>query len=346
MMTFSGDTVQARSNTYWQQLLTGRELKEGDSVQVNGAEYAFRGGILRQREVYSAEQEQTREAFGFKWEKRDTYESPAFQESVQKWLIERYLQGDPERLDEYFPSEARVLDAGCGAGNAAMLLLGEVLNRVRYLGVDISTAVEVARDRFSERGLAGEFVQADFTSLPFDVGTFDVIMAEGTLHHTDSTQKAFASLAPLLAPGGRFMFYVYRKKAPLREYSDDLIRESVRELDDATAWEALMPLTRLGRALGELNVTVDVPQEIPYLGIASGPIDIQRFFYWFVFKAYYHPEMTLDEMNHVNFDWYRPLNAHRQTEAEVSGWCEELGLEVEHMDVQEAGITVVARRPT
>ncbi len=48
-------------------------------------------------------------------------------------------------------------------------------------------------------------------------------------------------------------------------------------------------------------------------------------------------------MNHVNFDWFRPLNCHRQTPDEVRQWCQEAGLEIERMDLQEAGITVVAR---
>lgn len=49
-------------------------------------------------------------------------------------------------------------------------------------------------------------------------------------------------------------------------------------------------------------------------------------------------------MSHINFDCFRPLNCHRQTSEEISSWCAEAGLEIEHMAIQEAGITVVARR--
>jgi hypothetical protein len=107
----------------------------------------------------------------------------------------------------------------------------------------------------------------------------------------------------------------------------------------------LEPLTKLGMALGELDVTLDVPEDIPYLGIKKGPIDLQRFFYWNICKLYYRPEFSLDEMNHINFDWFRPLNCHRQTPEQVQAWCTEAGLDIEHIDVQDAGITVVARRP-
>jgi hypothetical protein len=34
-------------------------------------------------------------------------------------------------------------------------------------------------------------------------------------------------------------------------------------------------------------------------------------------------------MNHVNFDWFRPLNCHRQTPEQVRSWCAEAGLDIE-----------------
>jgi len=44
----------------------------------------------------------------------------------------------------------------------------------------------------------------------------------------------------------------------------------------------------------------------------------------------------------VNFDWYHPRYAHRQTEEEVRRWCGEAGLSIFHFDVQESGFTVRA----
>ena len=56
--------------------------------------------------------------------------------------------------------------------------------------------------------------------------------------------------------------------------------------------------------------------------------DIQRFFYWNVAKTFYRPELSFEEMAHINFDWFAPANAHRQTEAEVRGWCHDAGLRI------------------
>jgi SAM-dependent methyltransferase len=268
-------------------------------------------------------------------------------EAARQWLFERYCAGDPSRLDAWLEGSGKlIVDAGCGAGFSGLLFFGERLRRHAYLGVDISDAVTVAGQRFAEAGMPGDFLRSDLVSAPIPAGSVDLIFSEGVLHHTDSTERSFRHLATRLAPGGRFLCYVYAKKAVIREYTDDAIRESIRPLSDEAAWDALEPLTKLGKALGELGVTLDVPEDIPYLGISKGPIDLQRFFYWNICKMFYRSEYSLDEMNHINFDWFRPLNCHRHTPDELRAWCDAAGLEIEHLDVQEAGITVVARRPT
>lgn len=295
----------------------------------------------------SKNQQQTRDTFGFKWAKRDTYESPATKANSLRWLMERYCDNHPERLEQWLSGGRKlILDAGCGAGYSALIFFGDRLRKHDYLGVDISASVEVARDRFREAGCPGDFLQRSLLDLE-DVpdGSVDLLFSEGVLHHTDSTEQAFKYLSRKLGTGGRFLCYVYAKKAVIREFTDDYIREQLQPLSDEEAWRALEPLTRLGIALGEQNVELDIPEDIPYLGIKRGKIDLQRFFYWNICKQYYRPEFTLNEMNHINFDWFRPLNCHRHTPEEVSDWCREAGLEIEHLNVQEAGISVVARRP-
>jgi len=291
----------------------------------------------------SVEQSQTRDAFAFKWAKRDTYESPAVTENMRNWLIERYCSGDSNRLVRWLEGDRKIiLDAGCGSGHSGLLLFGNHLRLHDYLGIDISTAVEVASMRFAEAGYDADFLQADLLDLPVSDGSIDMIFSEGVLHHTDSTERAIKSLSNKLKLGGRFLFYVYIKKAVIREFTDDYVRDQLRSLTDEHAWKALESLTLLGRELGRLNAEINVPEDIPFLGIKAGKLDIQRFFYWNIFKAFYREDFSVAEMNHINFDWYRPLNCHRHTESEIRLWCGEAGLYIEHIDVSESGITVVA----
>lgn len=305
-------------------------------------DYILENGIPRQKAIYTPSQSQTQNAFGFKWHKRDTYESEAFQRLSNSWLQERYaLSG---HTMSSLVAGKTVLDAGCGAGLSALLLFGDVLKECRYVGVDISNAVDVAAQRFLEHKMPGEFVQASLMNLPSELGNFDVILSEGVLHHTDSTEKAVRYLSGKLNPGGLFMFYVYKKKGPVREFTDDYIREKLASMTDDEAWKALEPLSKLGKQLGELDIQLDIEEPIDVLEIPAGKINLQRLFYWHIFKAYHRPEWTLDEMNHVNFDWYRPTNAWRQTLDEVRSWMELEGLDILKMDVQDAGITVIARK--
>lgn len=64
---------------HWFLDLLGCELipEEGQEVIVGNQRFIFRDGILRQQLESSNKQRQTDEAFGYKWHKRDTFESDA-----------------------------------------------------------------------------------------------------------------------------------------------------------------------------------------------------------------------------------------------------------------------------
>lgn len=89
----------------------------------------------------------------------------------------------------------RILDAGCGSGEwAALLTAPEVVC------VDQSeAAVEAAR----ARGL--EALQANIEALPFDDGSFDVVMCNWVLYHLDDLDQGLKEIARVLRPGGRFV---------------------------------------------------------------------------------------------------------------------------------------------
>jgi SAM-dependent methyltransferase len=263
----------------------------------------------------------------------------------KRWMLEKYFDSDlagPQRL--LGSSTRRILDAGCGSGGSAMLLFGDLLREHSYVGVDVSDAIEVARARFRERGLPGEFHRHDLNAIPESLGSFDVIFSEGVLHHTDSVRDSLVNLACRLKTGGHILFYIYARKGPIREFTDDYVRRWLGGLDNEDAWEALKPLTLLGKQLGELEVEIQVQEDIPFLGISKGRYDLQRFFYYSICKAYYRPGYSIDEMNHINFDWFRPSNCHRHDPTEVRRFCLDAGLAIERLHTEESGITIIARR--
>lgn len=332
--------------TDWIETVLGKSLPpEGERDTFGGQPAAMKDGILTFSSEHETGQGQTSEAFGFKWGKRDTYSSPEIREASRKWLDERF--GGKSILSHLGPTGRQpiILDAGCGAGYSASIVFQNDFDRIRYIGADISSAANIARQNIAPLANESLFIRSDLTKLPFQPDSLDVIFSEGVLHHTPSTKGAFTSLVPFLRPGGIFAFYVYAKKGVIREFTDDFLRDIFVELTPAAAWEAMKPITELGIALGELDAKINVKSDIPVLGIKKGEIDVQRLFYWSVLKTYYRPEFSFDEMNHINFDWFTPRYAFRQTPDEVRAWIEEAGLSLEHMFVEDAGITVVARKP-
>jgi SAM-dependent methyltransferase len=336
--------MSTATNTWLADVLGVDRLDEGATLTVRGQELVVRDGIPRARQLISDDQAETTEMFGFKWEQEDTFTRPRALELMRNWLEQRYGRvADADWWADY-GERPLVLDAGCGAGVSGREVFGPMGERVRYLGADLTDAVDVARRRFAEIGMDAQFLQADLNRLPLEPGSVDVIFSEGVLHHTDSTEDALKAVAPLLRPGGRILFYVYRRKALIREYTDDAIRAQLQQMTPQEAWKALEPLTRLGITLGELGVELDIPEDVDVLGMKAGKVDLQRWFYYDIAKAYYSPDMTFGEMQHINFDWYAPKNCHRQTEEQVRRWCDEAGLDVEDEHIHQSGITIRARK--
>jgi SAM-dependent methyltransferase len=179
--------------------------------------------------------------------------------------------------------------------------------------------------------------QADLNHLPYPNNSFDVIVSNGVLHHTESTKLAIRNVVAKLKEGGRFLFYIYKKKAPLREFSDDYIRAKISDLPPDIAWEKMRSITSLAKSLHEQSIKVTIPEDVALLGIKKGEYDLQRFFYQFFFKCFWKQEFGFEDSNMINFDWYYPKYAWRHTEDEIRAWCDEFGLRVNYVKENESG---------
>jgi SAM-dependent methyltransferase len=308
----------------------------------DGRSYPVRNGIPRFVGELEADQAQTEQSFGFKWKWREFSDSQRLKEQFGDWVATRYGFSGLDEMREYFEGRERILDAGCGAGYSSSMWLDDSWRGGDWVGADISEAIDVAQERLGSVPGTG-FVQADVLQLPFDCA-FDTVFSEGVFHHTPSTRAALACAVGALRSGGEILFYVYRRKSPVREFTDDHVRDVIAGLDPEAALEALRPLTRLGQALAELEVEVEVPEAVPVLGIEAGRFDVQRLIYWNFAKLFWNPALSFEENLHINFDWYHPRYAHRHDPEEVRGWCEELDLTVSRLHVDEAGITVRATK--
>jgi SAM-dependent methyltransferase len=101
-------------------------------------------------------------------------------------------------------SAARILDAGCGHGRHIIFLAEQHLE---VYGVELSTqALRVATEWLAKRTLEAQLSAGDITRLPFQEGTFDVIISYGVLDHMRPQQarQAVEEIRRVLVEGGYF----------------------------------------------------------------------------------------------------------------------------------------------
>jgi cyclopropane fatty-acyl-phospholipid synthase-like methyltransferase len=128
-------------------------------------------------------------------------------ESPMAYEFSQFLWYRPGKQKEYVtvyaqavPGE-KVLDIGCGVGNVA-----QYFPEVTYHGFDSSDAyVRYARAKFGHRGqftvgVIGQDVKVD-------AGSYDLVMANGVLHHLNDREALhlLALSSEALKPGGRLV---------------------------------------------------------------------------------------------------------------------------------------------
>jgi SAM-dependent methyltransferase len=261
---------------------------------------------------------------------------------IFRWILGRNGFQAPADLTAFLAGKRRILDAGCGNGRVTALLERYAAPEAELVAIDL-TAADVARANLegAERISVHE---ADLLGDLSGLGSFDFIYCQEVLHHTGDPEGGLRNLAGLLEPGGELAIYVYRQKAPIREFTDDYVRDRISELPYEQAMEQCRAIAELGRELSALGVTVNVP-DVELLGIEAGEYDVQRLVYHFFMKCFWNDELDAEANAAINFDWYHPQLCSRHTLDECRDWFSRAGLEVTWEHVDPYGITVRGRRP-
>jgi len=108
----------------------------------------------------------------------------------------------------------RVLDVGCGTGEQAMLAAA---HGATVTGVDLAPrAIEAARAKAADRGLAVRFEVGDALHLDRLGEQFDVVLDSGVFHVFDDADRPryVASLAAVVRPGGRYHLLCFSERTP------------------------------------------------------------------------------------------------------------------------------------
>jgi len=152
-------------------------------------------------------------------------------EAHAQWWIEGFTAGaDPEYVEQILPLVAeelagtrRVLDVGCGDGQVTRLARATA-------GAEVAVGIDPTWNQISvaaARGGATGFAAAFADELPFPDGAFDAVVACLVFEHIDEVDQAIAEVARVLAPGGRFCFFLNHPllQTPDSGWIDDQVME-------------------------------------------------------------------------------------------------------------------------
>ncbi|WP_018138216.1 MULTISPECIES: malonyl-ACP O-methyltransferase BioC [unclassified Thioalkalivibrio] len=183
---------------------------------------------------YALDKARVREAFG---RAAAGYEAHA--------VLQREVQGRLlERLDLVKLQPARVLDLGCGTGEA-LDLLRRRYRKAELTGVDFAPGMVAAvqrRGRWWRRPLA---VCADIEALPLPEAHYDLAISSAALQWCSSLDQAFSEVRRVLAPGALWTFSTFGPDT-LRE-----LRAAFAEVDGGNAQHvnAFVDMHDIGDAL-------------------------------------------------------------------------------------------------
>jgi SAM-dependent methyltransferase len=168
----------------------------------------------------------------------------------------------------------RILDAGCGTGEALNWLLEEVLPDGQVTGIDLSEAHAAAA-----RGRAAASIMVhsgDLSAAPFVAGSFDLVWCVNTIHHLVDPLEGTRKILSWLRPGGRLAFgqssflpdMYFSWDSRLEQRINDAVRRYYRDryrLDesDLRAVRGLVGLLRQAGAHGVTARTVAIERLSP-----------------------------------------------------------------------------------
>ena len=149
-------------------------------------------------------------------------------------------QQEAARLTSALPDGAEILEVAPGPGDFAVELARS--GRFRVTGLDLSrTFVGIARENATHAGVAVEFEEGDAAAMPFDEGSFDLVVCQAAFKNFSRPLNAIGEIYRVLRPGGTAVIQDLRADA-----SDAAIRGEVERMRLGTV-SAFMTRWILGR---------------------------------------------------------------------------------------------------
>ncbi len=111
------------------------------------------------------------------------------------------------------PTGGRVLEVGCGPGHLSIRLTLD--HGLDVTGLDLDPEM-IERARANAEGSVDTdeqgppFIVGDVASLPFDGGSFDLVVSTFSMHHWPDVTSGLNEIARVLRPGGRALVWDFK----------------------------------------------------------------------------------------------------------------------------------------
>jgi ubiquinone/menaquinone biosynthesis C-methylase UbiE len=154
----------------------------------------------------------------------------ATMDGTSRWEATRRLRSWERTWLDLAPGD-RLLDVGCGTGEAALALAPNLGEDGEIVGVDLSEQMlRVARANGRDARCAVRFTVEDASALGEPDDSFDAVRSERTLQWVADPATAVAEMVRVLRPGGRLSLIDTDWSTFTIDVGDDRLTALVREL--------------------------------------------------------------------------------------------------------------------
>jgi len=188
------------------------------------------------------------------------FKGPEMEGAIARWYAgirgtEKQIKTcrqEAEQLTQGVPAGAGVLEVAPGPGYLA-IEIGR-LGRFEVTGLDISrTFVEIARENAGKAGVSAAFRQGDASHLPFEDGSFDLVICQAAFKNFDRPNSAISEMHRVLRAGGQAVIDDMSHEATHADISAEVRGMGLGRLGSLTTTATLEMLRRRAYSRGQFE---------------------------------------------------------------------------------------------
>ena len=233
--------------------------------------------------------------FNYKWKKVPHWGN-ATSKLYIKWYLRRYKYNNLNNLKKFLKDKKNILEAGCGLARDT-ILFAKLNKKSNLHACDQSPIAVKFSKKYTRKYNNVSIFRQDITKKFKNNIKHDFISCDQVLHHTPNPKKTLNNLFSILNKDGYLNFFVCKKKNSYRDLLDDHIMNNFRNKSPRKLWDFAVEVTKFAKTLHNLKIKNVKFNKKKYS-------NLQLFFHFNSFRAWYNPEINFDLSVSSNYDWF------------------------------------------